>query len=69
MTYAGYGQGSTQIIYGLAHREEEKYQALLNGAISLAPCIKVSTPLMAESKRNLNYDMYKGYEAAFDLYD
>ena len=71
VTYIGYALGATQILYGLAHLEKEFYQDKINGAIALAPCIKLSTP-KSKAYKDLHgnrADLYVGYESVFDLYD
>ena len=70
VTYIGYALGATQILYGLAHKEQDYYKEMINGAIALAPCIKLNTP-MTEKQKGVShaFDMYLGYESIFDLYD
>ena len=38
MTYIGYSQGTIQMLYALAHLEEEFFADNLNQFVALAPC-------------------------------
>ena len=39
VTYIGYGQGNTQIFYGLTQRQDDFYLTKLDKVIALAPCV------------------------------
>ena len=43
MTYVGYGEGTSQLFYGLTQREETYFADKLDKAILLAPCLFVTS--------------------------
>ena len=57
MTYVGYGEGTSQLLYGLTQKEETYFADKLDKAILLAPCL-YATSLGLES-----------YEETFPVYE
>ena len=57
MTYVGYGEGTSQLLYGLTQKEETYFADKLDKAILLAPCL-YATSLGLEN-----------YEETFPVYE
>ena len=51
MTYVGYGEGTTQLLYGLTQSEDSYFAEKLDKAVLLAPCVYATT---------LGLENYKG---------
>ena len=46
LTYIGYGQGATSILYGMSRKDKAIYfQQLLTEVIILAPCVFLNQPM------------------------
>ena len=57
VAYVGYDQGSTQMLYGLAHWEKLFFQQHLSKAILMAPCAK---PKVMDYEK-----IFEGYKNVF----
>lgn len=74
LTYIGYGQGATSILYGMSNKYKQLYfKQLLTEVIVMAPCIFLNQPITTIQSTGLELNMadqlYMSYERNFDMYD
>lgn len=57
MTYVGYGEATTSLLYGLTQKEDTYYSTVLDRAILLAPCLYVTS--LGVEQYLATYPVYK----------
>jgi hypothetical protein len=67
--YIGYSQGTVQMFYALAHREEEILASKLHGVLQFAPCTICPEPRGEDDETWLYDGLYSFPEVGvYDLY-
>ena len=74
LTYIGYAEGATSILYGMSLKDKAIYfNQLLTEVVILAPCVFLNEPITTipstGQELNISEQLYKSYERAYDYYD
>lgn len=74
VTYIGYGQSSTAMLYALSKREKAPwFKQLLDSVVLLSPCVFLDEPSLMYPGMSEGVSMagtlYKSYELVHDRYD